>query len=607
MMKNNKLSVYYILLLALVILFIIFKIPYLSLPYYWDEAWVYGPAIRIMEAHKLSLLPDALPVYYSRGHPLLFHFLGALWMRVFGTSLTASHLFALSISIALLVFVFVFCKNLFNKETGLIACLFLVLQPIFQAQSVLLLPEVMVSLFSLMTLYYFIKEKWGWYMLSATLVLYTKETGIVAVGTVGLWFLLEVFFLKRSEFSIYKIQVPNSKPKIPKKTLGAWGLRLKTWVLLRSPMLKYFILRSLILIVPLLLIGVFLLIQKKMNGWYFFPEHVNYITNDKSGFASKLLAYSTSMFVYWGRNVLSAALIVSLFLYFFLKKHIIVTPKAQFSDVSAPALKGEHQKIRLPELVPTTEGGIGGKANFHSNVEKTFNPANKPILILSIYIVLFLIASSFNFFSDRYTMSMMAPFMIIVAYMVFTTFTFSSGKSQDSKSNVMLRSETSRSMAYDSPTSRRGIASPQCDKASWGLKLKKWGFLYAFIIAVCVVQLFMNLPTRTSSDHNLGYADCVQVQQQTVDFCVENHFQDKKIFTEFLMMGNLGNPYCGYLSEDEKFRDVSSHFDANTQLCIFYNMEGADDYKQIKASAKLQLLKRFELRQAWTEVYKVEK
>jgi 4-amino-4-deoxy-L-arabinose transferase-like glycosyltransferase len=505
------------------VVFIVVKIPYLSLPYYWDEAWVYGPAIRIMEAHKLSLLPDALPIYYSRGHPLLFHFLGALWLRIFGTSLTASHLYALIISIALIVLVFVFCKNLFNKEVGIIACLFLVLQPIFLAQSVLVLPEVMVSLFSLVTLYFFIKEKWGWYMLSATLVLYTKETGIVAVAATGLWFLIEVLFMKRKYIS-----------------------------------LKYFILRSLILIVPLLLIGVFLLIQKKMNGWYFFPEHINYITSDKSGFADKLQAYSASLFIYWGRNVLSTALIVALFLYFFKKKHLN-------------------------------------------------NKANQPILILSIYIILFLLASSFNFSSPRYIMSMIAPFMIIVAYMVFTTFTFRLDKSQDSKSNVMLRSETSRSMAYESPTSRRGIASPQCDKASWGLKLKTWGFLFAFIIAVCAVQLFIQIPTRNSSDHNLGYADCVKVHQQTVDYCLANHFQGKKIFTEFLMMGNLGNPYCGYLSEDDKFHDVSSHFDANTQLCIFYNMEGADDYKRIMASAKLHLLTRFELRQAWAEVWEVGK
>ncbi|MFA4853543.1 MAG: hypothetical protein WC599_13585, partial [Bacteroidales bacterium] len=118
MFKNFKPCIYSILLIILVIAFIIIKIPYLSLPYYWDEAWVYGPALRIMESHKLSLLPDALPVYYSRGHPLFFHFMGALWLRIFGTSLVASHIYALFISIALLISVYIFCKQLFSKEVG---------------------------------------------------------------------------------------------------------------------------------------------------------------------------------------------------------------------------------------------------------------------------------------------------------------------------------------------------------------------------------------------------------------------------------------------------------------------------------------------------------
>ena len=65
------------------LIFIIFKLPHLSLPYYSDEAWSYIPAIHMMETNGLSMLPDALPPDVSRGHPLLFYFLGALWMRVF--------------------------------------------------------------------------------------------------------------------------------------------------------------------------------------------------------------------------------------------------------------------------------------------------------------------------------------------------------------------------------------------------------------------------------------------------------------------------------------------------------------------------------------------
>lgn len=471
--KKIKFDIYNLLLFAIIVIFIIIKIPYLTLPFYWDEAWVYGPALRIMEANKLSLLPDALPIYYSRGHPLLFHFMGALWLRIFGTSLIASHTYALTISIALILTVFYFGKKLFSKEAGLIACIFLLFQPIFQAQSVLVLPEVMVSLFSLLTIYSFIKQRRLIYILSATLLLYTKETGIVAIAACGAWFLIETFFIKKNEF---------------------------LW--------KKFILNSACLILPLAFIVLYFIVQKKMNGWYFFPEHINYLLHDSRTFSGKFESYCSYLFIYWGRNVLTASIIISLFIYFFKKKNI-------------------------------------------------HNPANKPLIILTIFILFFLIASSFNFYSDRYTMSMIGPFVIITAYLIHATF--------------------------------------------------KKIFLYGFVVAVIAVQLFIQMPKKTSSDHNLGYAESIKTHQEMVEYCLENKFRNKKIFTHFLMIGNLQNPYCGYITDDQKFSDVSTVFTDSTDLCIFSNMEGKEDYEALKKTGKLKLLKRFESCQAWSEIYEVKK
>jgi 4-amino-4-deoxy-L-arabinose transferase-like glycosyltransferase len=472
-LKNIKFDIYFLLLLAIIVIFIIIKIPYLSLPFYWDEAWVYGPALRLMEANKLSLLPDALPIYYSRGHPLLFHFMGALWLRIFGTSLIASHTYALTISIALIISVYYFCKKLFSKEVGLIACIFLLVQPIFQAQSVFVLPEVMVSLFSLLAIYFFIQQRWLAYIAMATLLLYTKETGIVAIAACGTWFLIETFYIRRKEFQ---------------------------W--------KKFIINSCYLILPLMFIALYFLLQRKMNGWYFFPEHVNYLLHDTRTFSGKIESYFTYLFIYWGRNVLTASIIVSLFIYFFKKKYL-------------------------------------------------HNPANKPLIILSLFILYYLIASSFNFYSDRYTMSMIAPFVIITAYLIRTTF--------------------------------RKI------------------FLYGFVVAVIAVQLFIHLPKKTSSDHNLGYAESIKTHQEMIAYCLQNHFTNKKIFTHFLMFENLRNPYCGYISDDEKFSNATTVFTDSTDLCIFSNMEGKEDYEALKKTGKIKLLKRFESCQAWSEIYEVKK
>ncbi|MBI2271220.1 MAG: glycosyltransferase family 39 protein, partial [Bacteroidetes bacterium] len=467
-------SINTILLLLIIVAFIIVKIPYLSLPYYWDEAWVYGSAIRAMEAAHISLLPDALPVHYSRGHPLLFHFTGALWLRVFGTSLMASHIFALLISVALIVSIYYFVKNIFSKRASLLACLFIVLQPIFLAQSVLVLPEIMLSLFSLLTLYFFIQQKWIGYLITGTLALYTKETGIVAIAAAITCQLTDILFLKRKE-------------DVLKSKLA--GLLITTF--------------------PLALITFFFIIQKQVNGWYFFPEHIDFLSHDLKTFSDRLVAFSAQLFVYWGKNLLTAAILASLFLFFYFKHRLN-------------------------------------------------NKQNKTLLILSIYIVLFLISSSFNFYSDRYVMSMVAPFCIIAASLIDITFT-------------------------------------------------KRILVYLFVVAYAALQIFMYIPQKTSSDHNLGYADCVKVHQQMVNYCTENRLMDRKFFTHFLMMANLTNPYCGYIREDQRFTSVTSTSGPDIELYIFNNMEGHDDYEKMKGRNDITLVKRFQLNHAWSEIYEVKK
>ena len=61
----------------MLLLFLLYKLPFMALPYYYDEAWPYAVAIRTVHANGLSLLPTALDPELSRGHPVMFHFLGA--------------------------------------------------------------------------------------------------------------------------------------------------------------------------------------------------------------------------------------------------------------------------------------------------------------------------------------------------------------------------------------------------------------------------------------------------------------------------------------------------------------------------------------------------
>ena len=45
LMKKNKIDYYFIALLTVIAVFVAFKWQHLGLPYFWDEAWVYAPAV----------------------------------------------------------------------------------------------------------------------------------------------------------------------------------------------------------------------------------------------------------------------------------------------------------------------------------------------------------------------------------------------------------------------------------------------------------------------------------------------------------------------------------------------------------------------------------
>lgn len=443
--------------------FVVFKIPHLSLPYYWDEAWVYGPAIRMMEAKGLSLLPDALPVYYTRGHPLFFHFLGAAWLKIFGNSVTVSHLFPLLVSVALIFLVYLFGRDIFQSaQAGFLAAFVLVLQPVFLAQSGLLLPEVLLAFLSLLALYFFLKEKYGLYLLTASLALLTKESGVILVATVSAWTLMDVYG-HRNRFAA-----------------GPWIRRLGIAAL---P------------VVPLL---VFLFIQKRMNGWFLFPEHLDSISFSIPVMLNKLERYAAYVFIYQGRNLLTGMVLLSIGLFALRKKQV------------------------------------------------------EPVIyLLGLHVVLFILFSSLNFYSNRYMVFVIPAWILVFSYSI---------------TRIMPR---------------------------WILVL--------LLLAVAGIQSHF-IKKHSSSDHDLGYINSVKSYRAAVDYCVANHWQEKKLFASFLMADCLTNPYAGYVRKEEVFKMVTGKSTGQEEYYLFNDVENKQEAQQVKDSLHLELLMRFEIGQAWTEI-----
>ena len=237
------------LALGLVLLpFWTYKLRDLSLPYFWDELGVYGRAAVYLHDHALGLLPSNLPPEPSRGHPLLLPFTFGALFRIFGATPLVAHIFMLAGATGLVVSVFWIARWHWNATVALAAAALLLVQPLFLAQSTLLLPEVPLALACLWSMHAFSRKRYLLAGICTTLAIFLKETALVLDSV--LWTMLFVEWLR-------------SRPKL-RSCLGS----------------------ILALAVPALLFGAFLLIQKRQNGWYLYPlheEHVNFGWNALKG------------------------------------------------------------------------------------------------------------------------------------------------------------------------------------------------------------------------------------------------------------------------------------------------------------------------------------
>lgn len=293
----RRASLYVLIFICL--LFIAAKIQHLSLPFFWDEAWPYSTGVFYMYSHGLSLLPGGVPFDISRGHPLFFHFVSALWMKIFGTSLSAIHSFPLVLSILLIICVYFFCTKFFSNEVALVACVLIMVQPVFYSQSAMLLPEILVALLTLLTFWSFLVNRKLLYVLFASLLLLTKESGIVIVITLFGWTVIE--------------KIREHKPQIFLSTLKS----------------------AVYLFTPVAIASVFFIIQKLKTGYFFLPIYISGDNISWMVFSEKLKNYFAYIFIYQGRNILSIGLIVAI--------AVILYRKIQIT--------AEHKRIILPAII----------------------------------------------------------------------------------------------------------------------------------------------------------------------------------------------------------------------------------------------------------------
>lgn len=238
----------------------------LYLPFFWDESWVYGPAVWEM-SNSPSLWPSAISKDLGRGHPLLFHFVFGLWGKLCGASVFNFHLLALVISILVLVTVFRLSSFISASSwIGLGAVIVVTIQPVFLAQSVMVLPEMMLTLWSLLVIESYIKKKWVVYAIFGTLLCLTKETGLFIIGGLTAHYLYALLFTSQNRASVL-------------------GL--------------------VFIILPAIVVPLQFLMNKMAWGWWIFEQHENLITWNISDIWHKFSNnFGAFIFVFQGRNFL---------------------------------------------------------------------------------------------------------------------------------------------------------------------------------------------------------------------------------------------------------------------------------------------------------------
>jgi hypothetical protein len=329
-------SIYRLIFVAFIIGLTIFKWNHIRLPYFADELAFYAKAANYQAQHGISLMPGSVPDWLTRGHPLFFIAMTACVLKFVANAAPVAHFFCFLISITLLCAVYVKISRYFNPLTGLVSALIVGVQPLFLAQCCLLLPEITLSLLIFMALCAYYENRFFLFALYASLGILTKETAAVLPIAV----LLYDFFL---------------------------------WALTRHRPQSFYASGILSILAPYLVLVIFLMLQKKQNGWYLFPHHTEMIDFTIQGYLYRFKYYFLFFFQSQGRLLLTAILFVASIL---------------------AIMRHQHSR---------------------QNLAKSF------LLLLVIFSILFIaLTCSFDFLLSRYVAAVLAPFCILAA-MALTT------------------------------------------------------------------------------------------------------------------------------------------------------------------------------------------
>jgi 4-amino-4-deoxy-L-arabinose transferase-like glycosyltransferase len=181
-LARSHLLVFGVMFVALVAL----HIPYLSLPYFWDELGQFIPA-------SLDILRDRAWVPHSTipnvHPPAVMAYLAAVW-QVFGYTVSATRVAMLAVAAAGMYATFILCIRMCRTVPGVpafIAAGLLILTPLFYTQSMLAQLDMPAMTLTVVSLLLFFDKRYAWCAAACTALVLVKETGAIAPALFGVW------------------------------------------------------------------------------------------------------------------------------------------------------------------------------------------------------------------------------------------------------------------------------------------------------------------------------------------------------------------------------------------------------------------------------------
>ena len=204
-----------IFFVAFAALLVAIHLPYLTLPFFWDELGQFVPAALDLY-HDGALVPHStLPNVHPPG---LMAYLALVW-RIFGFSILSTRLSMLALASAGVLFSFLLSIRLSRGNVGapaFAAVLFLIATPIFYTQSMLAQLDLPVTTFTALALLLFLDERYAACALACTVLVLMKETAVTTPVVFGAWLW---FRDKRRREALYFVA--------PLFAMAAWLLILK--------------------------------------------------------------------------------------------------------------------------------------------------------------------------------------------------------------------------------------------------------------------------------------------------------------------------------------------------------------------------------------------